>query len=418
MTDFIIKSTLSLVVLLTVYFLFLEKEKMHVFNRFYLLFSLAFSLLLPFITIELTSTTHSIFNGKTLPGMLISNNPVVGDSTPYFRIIGWSIYASATLFLLLRFVRNLREISYKIRNNQTELFHNSKLVLLEEKALPHTFLNYIFINKEDYLNRKIEAELFAHELTHVRQKHSFDILIIEILKTIFWFNPIFVFYKKAIQLNHEFLADEKVVKSYNNVPFYQSLLIEKASENKTIYLASNLNYLVTKKRLIMMTKNTTMAKALFKKIALVPLFVLIIFFSCNKKTPKADDDMNVQEKVNNTADDDKTNTHKKVYNSAGIAQKPDFKGGISEFYAYVGENFKMPKQAIEANLKGKAFVSFIIEKDGSTSNVKLIRGIGMGTDEEALRVIKESPKWIPGEVDGIPVRVLYSLPITIRASEE
>jgi len=128
------------------------------------------------------------------------------------------------------------------------------LILVEEKILPHTFLNYIFINKNDYENRKIEGELFTHELTHVRQKHTLDVLFIEILKTIFWFNPLLIFYKKAIQLNHEFLADEKVVTSYKNVPFYQSLLLEKASWNSNFYLASNLNFLVTKKRLIMMTK--------------------------------------------------------------------------------------------------------------------------------------------------------------------
>jgi len=404
MIDFFIKSTLCLGILLTVYSLFLEKEKMHVFNRFFLLFSLVFSLALPFIRIELTSKTNSIFNGKILPEMLINNN-VVSDSTPYFSIISWTIYAIATLSIVFKFVRNLLEISFKIRNNQTEIFHNSKLVLLEEKVLPHTFLNYIFINKDDYNNRKIEAELFAHELTHVRQKHSFDILIIEILKTIFWFNPIFIFYKKAIQLNHEFLADEKVVKSYNNVPFYQSLLIEKASENKTIYLTSNLNYLVTKKRLIMMTKNTPMAKALFKKVALMPLFAGIIFFSCIKsiaqETPKADE----------------LNTQEKIYNTAELTQKPEFIGGINEFYTFVAKNFKMPKQAIDTNLKGKAFVKFIVEKDGSITNVELIRGIGFGTDEEVVRVLKASPKWNPGKMDDSPVRVRYSLPITMQTSK-
>jgi beta-lactamase regulating signal transducer with metallopeptidase domain len=73
-------------------------------------------------------------------------------------------------------------------------------------------LNTIFINQDDYHNRKIE-ELYTHELIHVTKKHSIDILIIETLKVLFWFNPIFIFYKRAIQLNHEFLADEKVVKS-------------------------------------------------------------------------------------------------------------------------------------------------------------------------------------------------------------
>jgi hypothetical protein len=100
-------------------------------------------------------------------------------------------------------------------------YKNATLVLVDEKTLPHTFLNHIFVNFDDYNQRTIEDELYTHELVHVTQKHTLDILFIELLITIFWFNPLLYLYKKAIQLNHEFLADQKVVESYNNVPFYQ-----------------------------------------------------------------------------------------------------------------------------------------------------------------------------------------------------
>jgi hypothetical protein len=154
------------------------------------------------------------------------------------------------------------------------------LILVEEKTLPHTFLSSIFINFEDYNNRNIEDELYTHELVHVNQKHTLDILFIEFLKVIFWFNPLLIFYKKAIQLNHEFLADEEIVKTYNNVPFYQNLLLQKGSGNKTIYLASNMNYSVTKKRLIMMTKSTSQKIAVLKKIAIIPILAGLIYFFC------------------------------------------------------------------------------------------------------------------------------------------
>jgi hypothetical protein len=104
------------------------------------------------------------------------------------------------------------------------------LILVPEKTLPHTFLNTIFINETEYNNREIEAELYTHELTN--SKHTLDILFIELLKTVL-VQPYFFFYKKAIQLNHEFLADEKVVNSYNNVPFYQSLLLANANQTFT-----------------------------------------------------------------------------------------------------------------------------------------------------------------------------------------
>ena len=279
MSDFLIKSTITSFVLLAVYYLFLEKEKMHVFNRFYLLFSLVFSMVIPFITIEvIQEIAQPIINPGNI--QISQGSALLLEETNYLAIGLWSLYAAVTLVLAVRFISNIIKISSKMKSNTTIDYKNAKLILVSEKTLPHTFLNTIFINETEYNNREIEAELYTHELTHVTQKHTLDILFIEILKTIFWFNPIFIFYKKAIQLNHEFLADEKVVTSYNNVPFYQSLLLSKANVNQPFYLASNLNYLMTKKRLLMMTKTTSKTKSLLKKMALIPLFTSLILLLC------------------------------------------------------------------------------------------------------------------------------------------
>ncbi|QZK89312.1 regulatory sensor-transducer, BlaR1/MecR1 family protein [Flavobacterium sp. CHNK8] len=281
MTDFLIKSTLSLVVLLGVYHLLLEKEKMHRFNRFYLLFALVFSMVIPFITIEVV---QEIAQPAVTPGniQMLPATTVVVDETNYFAIALWSLYGFVTVVLGFRFMCNVMQISKKMKSTTAIAYQNAQLVLVPEKTLPHTFLNTIFINESEYNNRQVEAELYTHELTHVTQKHTLDILFIEVLKTVFWFNPIFIFYKKAIQLNHEFLADEKVVHSYNNVPFYQSLLLSKANANPTFYLTSNLNYLITKKRLLMMTKTTSNSKSIAKKIILIPVLSGLFFLFCFK----------------------------------------------------------------------------------------------------------------------------------------
>ena len=279
MTDFLIKSTVPLLVLLALYHLILEKEKMHQFNRFYLLFGLAFSLVVPFITIEIIEEiTRPIIQNS--PIQINQGSIVLVEETNYLPIILWSIYGLVTTLFSIRFLSNLLKIISKINSNKSVDYKNAKLILLEEKVLPHTFLNFIFINETDYNNRKIETELFSHELTHVVQKHTFDVLFIELLKTIFWFNPIFIFYKKAIQLNHEFLADEKVITTYNNVSFYQNLLLSKANSTPTYYLTSNLNYSLTKKRLIMMTKTTSQTKAILKKIAIIPFIFGLVYFLC------------------------------------------------------------------------------------------------------------------------------------------
>ena len=526
MTDFLITSSISLLVLLAVYYLFLEKEKMHRFNRFYLLFSLAFSLVLPFITIEVIQeiTSRPVNLGNI---QLMQGGTEAIEETNYTVIGLWSIYALITLILTIRFAYNIIKISGKMKSNSRIPFKNAKLILVPEKTLPHTFLNTIFINETEYKNRKIEAELYTHELTHVTQKHTLDILFIEILKTVFWFNPIFIFYKKAIQLNHEFLADEKVVNSYNNVPFYQSLLLSKANENQTFYLASNLNYLITKKRLLMMTKTTSKKLSLVKKMTIIPVLSVLLMAFCiktvareknvpilieqpilNEKIATAKSALQQIEKSEKRSDtikrkklevvkikneeytkigslyfNDKGSVDIKgnpvndgyifinnevhfyvtkgkereyynrsgsrvnsqgvkinnetitvlekdyqaeaskliasdelgdIYNTAGVTEKPDFPGGMMEFYKFVGNNFKTPEQP---NLKGKVYITFIVEKDGSISNVKNIRDIGYGTGDEAVRVLNLSPKWIPGKMDGVPVRVMYSLPITIQSGK-
>ena len=103
-----------------------------------------------------------------------------------------------------------------------------------------------------------------------------------------------------------------------------------------------------------------------------------------------------------------------IYNTVEISEKPDFPGGMMEFYKFVGNNYKTPEQP---NLKGKVYITFIIEKDGTVTDVKNIRDIGYGTGDEAVRVMNICPKWIPGKVKGEPVRVMYSLPITIQSAK-
>jgi protein TonB len=103
-----------------------------------------------------------------------------------------------------------------------------------------------------------------------------------------------------------------------------------------------------------------------------------------------------------------------IYNTAGIEVKPDFPGGLDKFFKYVGNNYQVPE---EEGLKGKVIVSFVVEKDGSLTDIKVLRDIGYGTGKEAIRVLNKCPKWKPGEQNGKPVRVLYSLPIAIQSPE-
>lgn len=119
--------------------------------------------------------------------------------------------------------------------------------------------------------------------------------------------------------------------------------------------------------------------------------------------------------IDNVAQVNKSNEEdNNIYNTAGIEKKPDFPGGLMEFYKYIGQNFKTPDVK---GLAGKVFVTFVVEKDGSIKDVKVLGDIGYGTGEEAIRVLKNSPNWIPAEQKGRKVRVLYSLPISIQPTK-
>jgi protein TonB len=127
------------------------------------------------------------------------------------------------------------------------------------------------------------------------------------------------------------------------------------------------------------------------------LYLLMVFFSIQM--------VSAQEAT--------TVSNDKVYSTSGVDIKPEFPGGVTEFYRYIGKNYKLPN--VE-KLAGKIYVTFVIEIDGSITGMKVLRDIGYGTGEEAIRVLSKCPKWIPGEHNGQKVRCTYSLPISVKTN--
>ncbi|CAM1367942.1 Signal transducer regulating beta-lactamase production, contains metallopeptidase domain (fragment) [Tenacibaculum sediminilitoris] len=296
MITYFIKSGICLALLLVFYHLVLEREKMHQFNRFYLLGSILFSFLAPFYKIyEKTATQTS----KAFQTTII-NSDITTNTIPQIEEINYTLYlligyTIITLALLVRFIKNLISLYLKIKQHPKIKKGQATIVLVNDAICPYTFWNYIFINKEEYSSNKIETELYTHELTHASQKHTFDILLIEFLQVVFWINPIFIFLKKAIKLNHEFLADSKVISTYKNTTKYQYLLLNRAAWNNEYYLASNLNYLLTKKRLLMMTKQSSNTKILLKKLSVIPVligFTILFAERIEAKTLVINNDLN------------------------------------------------------------------------------------------------------------------------------
>ncbi|WP_298782609.1 M56 family metallopeptidase [uncultured Polaribacter sp.] len=284
MLIYLLKSVSCLALLLFFYQFTLEKEKMHSFNRFYLLGSVFFSFLAPLttITVEAISEPNSVIQSFEQTLNIEKTNPIIIEDTFNYNQLFIGIYCLISFVFLIRFTRNIYKIVQKTLVNEKVKHKKAIIVLVDEKILPHTFWSFIFINKKEYKNGNIEDELFTHELTHVTEKHTLDVLIIELLQTFFWINPLFILLKKAIQLNHEFLADQTVINQHKNTFQYQHLLLNKAAWNNEYYLASNLNYSLTKKRLKMMTVQSSQTKIWLKKLAVIPLLTGFIFLFAEK----------------------------------------------------------------------------------------------------------------------------------------
>lgn len=310
MIVYLLKMTLCASLLLLVYHFLLEKEKMHRFKRFYLLVSLVFSALVPFVEIGVPTDIPVISEQIILlENYSQQQNAVINDEAAIMQTVSsttpisekmnrntlftenWILYLYIIVctILLIRFCVNIYKLMKSARGSNMLSYHEAKLVLTEKEFVPHSFFNYIFVNKHDFEGIGIKQEILVHELSHVRQKHSLDIVFVELLSVFLWFNPIIYLYRSKIQLNHEFLADEKVIDNYSDIAHYQLILLDEVNKNNKLSLASNFNYLITKKRLIMMSKITSKRKILCKAALIIPLFAIAIsVFSTKTMIEKVD----------------------------------------------------------------------------------------------------------------------------------
>jgi bla regulator protein blaR1 len=279
MIIYILKFSACLAIFLAFYKLFLEQENMHQFKRFYLLGSIVTSIAIPFITFTTYVEPQPIVDGFNsiipLSSDLVSET--AENPTNYLPIILWSIYGIGLSLFGLKFGFNLSQIILKIKKNpnlKDSIYIN---VLLQDLVSPHTFFSYIFLNKYKYETHQIPEEVLLHEQTHAKQKHSLDILLIEILQVIFWFNPLIHVIKNAIKLNHEFLADKAVLNKGVETSNYQKVLLAFSTNDNNIQLANAINYSSIKKRITVMKTQTSKQKIWLRSIVLLPLLALTLY---------------------------------------------------------------------------------------------------------------------------------------------
>tara|TARA_R110000868_G_scaffold9349_8_gene46805 strand:- start:1427 stop:3262 length:1836 start_codon:yes stop_codon:yes gene_type:complete len=280
MIIYILKTTACLLIFLAFYKLFLEKENMHTFKRFYLITAIILAFVIPTILF----TEYVYIAPQPIATTAISNYtldefhtiPEVAQ-TNELPILLWSLYALGVIVFGFKFCQNLFRIGYRIRKNPKIKEHFITTVLLNEKLTPHTFFNFIFLNKQKFEAQEIPEEVLLHERTHAVQKHSLDVLFIEFLQVILWFNPLVYVFKHSIKLNHEFLADQAVMQEGVETSKYQKILLAFSSNAPETQLANAINYSSIKKRFTVMKKHTSKKAVWLRSLLVLPLFALALY---------------------------------------------------------------------------------------------------------------------------------------------
>ena len=277
---YIVESAVSVTLFYLFYELFLKRDTWFRFNRYFLLAGLIFSVILPFLdfsasSLLVNSQNQFEFNEYMNIGLTVSSfeeQTLESISNPNYILLFYLFVGS---LFFMRFIYQLLKILNTISANEIINYRNKKLVLLNNNSSPFSFFNYIFINKDDYGSIG-SNELMLHEITHAQQKHSFDVVLLELLLVLQWFNPFIYRYRLAFKEVHEYLADRGVLISNNDKIGYQKLILDQIEKSFSVNLASQFNYSLTKNRIKMMTRINSGKLAKFKTLLVLPLIAILL----------------------------------------------------------------------------------------------------------------------------------------------
>jgi len=423
MSDFItylLQSSLIMAALYTVFWLFLRKDTFFHVNRAYLILTAILSLAAPLVKLDLlTGTTASSFIIMLDP-VLITSEKVerIASVNLGFVEVAAIIYFTGVVIFSVRLIIQMIQLAMIIRRNKITRIDNSNVVFVDRGYSPFSFFNLIFIRKEYYVDGKLTPVL-AHEKIHIQQYHTLDLIIIELAIILQWFNPFAWFLGRSVKSIHEFLADEGVLKNGFREFEYKTLILNEAMGLQVNSLTNNFNVSLIKNRITMMTKTRSTTWAMTKVLAAIPVFLAVIFFfTAGTKYAEAQESKVSSKTAGevSTVSQEQTPTENEVF--MVVEDMPEYPGGQDALITYLVTNIKYPQEAKEKGITGTVYVQYIVEKDGNITNVKILRGVGGGCDEEAIRVVSGMPKWTPGKQRGENVRVAFTLPIKFALEDK
>jgi TonB family protein len=399
------KVSLYWTLLYACYWLMLRKHTFFKWNRWYLIGSLLIAFALPEIIYPAAAPELPvIYEMDASAFAVISKQPKKPESWTWMEVLTL-IYAAGLVAAAAQLARNVAQLVKYLRSGELIELEDCNVVLIDSNQVgSFSFLKWIVINRNDYENH-FDA-ILRHEMVHTQQRHSLDILLIEILRTIFWFNPVLLLYKRSLQEIHEYLADAQAP----NREYYAQFLVAYALNAPVATLTNHFfKPSQLKNRIQMIYKNRTSKWMLGTYVAAATMIgtSALLVAGCESQVSKENEAVNTESKTGNNG---------RVFTEVEVA--PEYPGGNAAMFKFLAQKIKYPAAASKADVHGKVFVNFLVTSDGDVKDVTVLKGIGHGCDEEAARVVSKFPKWTPGKQNGKAVSVKFTVPINFMLAEE
>lgn len=406
MINYLIEFSLIHLLLFGIYKLILRRETQVSFLRIYLLGATLLALIIPLIHLPNYSPVKN-FNITGVVSTMVLPEFVVGQTEPeafYSPLsnIPRFIFLLVSIIMVTRLLTAFIKLSIIYRKSEPHQLYGKNVRYWAGLDSSFTFFKWIFINNKNLQDIK---EIIRHEDAHIRYGHSYDLLFMNLLTIPFWWVPSVWLTIRQLKQLHEYQADAYVLSSITPESYIHTL-IHHSLKQQGLILTNSFNDTPLTKRLNYMKQLKHNISPWKLTMVFLVLLLTAYTFSCQNLIT---DDLSTQVEAEKSTNDGP------VFQI--VDQSPDFNGGIEEFYSYVGNTLKYTDNALKNKVSGKVYVEFVVNKDGSVSDVKVLRGLGYGLDEEAKRVVENSPDWIPGSQKGHIVKVRMVLPITFKNSD-
>lgn len=418
---YLLKATLLLAVFDAFFLLVMRRDGHFRFNRITLLAGSAVCLLLPLIRFRVNRPT--LYSEWLEPVVVAAGQGAepsaagaAGGLLPSWQAVVLLLYLAGVLVTLGLYIRSYGSMFRLLRRTPGERRDGYTLHLVPREAPSFSWLRHIVLGRNDY---ERYPAILTHERAHVRYGHSVDLLLSSALTVLQWFNPLVWICRSELKLLHEYEADDFVLNQGIDATQYQLLLVKKAVGEKRFLLANGFNHAQLKNRITMMQTPT---KAAWKKLfllLLLPLLAGTTLLLAERVTPVADVTPLAEEPVVAPSEVLPEPPPEEPVKYSLLEAKPRFQDGdVGQFSYWVNQNLKYPQEAVKDSLQGRVTLQFTIEKDGSVTDVRVLRGCAPILDEEAVRVVSQSPKWTPGYVKGEPVRVVFNFPVVFQLTKK